>query len=216
MIRQLTVGLAFALAACEPLESLRPGPRVMPSADTAARHQIFVNRVRDGVYRSIQPRCLDTVRVGQTVEFLNMSPEVPANVTSIAGPTLYSPNLVRPYNYVGPEDPANPFCDSDGPEGCVARPAYSYWRATLIVPGVYDWIDTNQGAPGRKVVDAYYGTETFVGIDPNTPVGTICVSNTDGSDCEGVCCSTDSDCGGGKVCNKGPSDARGRCQTPSG
>ncbi len=196
------VALCLLLLACGDPAEHRDAPAVQHSADARARWVVDLNRVRDGVYRTYAPRCLDLVKPGQTVEFRNFLPDVPANVTSSAGPApLYSPNLVRPYNFV----PA---------EGDL--PAYSFWRFTFQVPGIYDWLDTNQGEPGRKVVDPYYGTATFVGTDPNTPTGTICVLEADGSGCDGACCSTDEDCPRGTRCLRSEVDAVGQCRTPSG
>lgn len=209
-------GLAL-LAACEPIADFQTQPFVQASVDEAPRWQVFLNRIRDGIARGYQPVCLDSVRPGHVVEFMNFNPEIPANVTSIAGPApLYSPNLVRPYNYVASDDPANELCDTQGASGCTSRPSWSYWRFRFTTSGVYDWIDTNQGSPGRKVVDPYYGTETFVGIDPNSTIATVCVQNEDGSGCEAVCCASDASCTDGKTCFKGPHDAVGRCRTPSG
>lgn len=191
-------------------------PFVQRSVDEPARWFIDINRVRNAIYRAYAPRCIDSVRAGQVIEFRNFLPDVPTNVTSIAGPApIYSPNLVRPYNYVGPNDPKNELCDVQENGTCTERPAYTYWRAKLDTPGTYDWVDTNQSAGGRKVVDPYYGTTTFIGIDPNAPLGTICIPRTDGSGCAGVCCATDADCSGGTTCARGPQDAIGRCLTPS-
>jgi hypothetical protein len=179
-----------------------------------------MHRVLDGVYRTYRPRCIDSVRVGHTVEFRNFNPDAAANVTAIAAPKsappLYSPNLVVPYNYVGRNDPENELCEVQSDGKCAVRPHYSYWRYTFGVPGVYDYIDTNAGEPGRKVVDAYYGTVTFVGIDPNTPFGTVCVLDESGGGCAGTCCSSDSDCGAGQRCFRSEVDAVGRCLTPTG
>jgi hypothetical protein len=202
------------LLACDEVQET---PFVQKSDDTEPRWRVDINRVRDGIYLPYRPRCTDEVRIGHTVEFRNFLPEVPANVTTISGPApLYSPNLVRPYNYVGPTDPENTLCDVQTPEGCMQRPAWSFWRTTFETPGVYDWLDTNQGSPGRKVVDPYYGTETFIGIDPDSPLGTICVPQEDGTGCEGVCCNVDTDCTGENRCFKSDLDSIGRCLTPSG
>ncbi|MCK6545915.1 hypothetical protein L6R52_08605 [Myxococcota bacterium] len=211
------VVLSFTLlTACSGPESNFGLPYVQDSAEASPRWQVFINRVTDGIYRSYQPSCLDGVRIGHVVEFMNFLPEVPANVTSISGPVpLYSPNLMRPYNYVGPDDPENQLCDQVEGDRCVQRPSWSFWRFAFTTPGVYDWLDSNQGEPGRKVVDPYYGTETFIGLDPNAKLATICVENADGTGCEGVCCQTDADCQGRNRCVKGPVDAVGRCRTPS-
>lgn len=196
-------------------------PFVMQSATENPRWTIDINRVLDGVYRNYRPRCIDTVRSGHTVEFRNFAPDLPANVTSISTPqdsgSLYSPNLVVPYNYVGRDDPDNQVCEILAEDGsCEQRAHFSYWRHTFVVPGVYDWIDTNSTEPGRKVVDAYYGTVTFVGIDPNTPFGTVCVPDDDDEGCQGICCSNDDDCESGHRCFRSEVDAVGRCLTPTG
>jgi hypothetical protein len=196
------VALACAVPACQPIEELQQTPPVQASVDAPARWQVFINRVRDGVFRSYSPRCNAEVAPGHVVEFSNFMADVPANVSSIAGPVaLYSPNLRRPYNFV-------PQTEELG--------AHSYWRFRFETPGVYDWIDTNQGQPGRRVIDPYYGTETFIGIDPNTPIATICVQRPDGTGCENVCCTGDEQCRSGNQCDKSPLEAVGRCRTPSG
>lgn len=202
------------VAACDS-SRFQQTPFIQDSASESPRWTVDINRVRDGVFHTYAPMCTDDVRLGHTVEFRNFLPEVPTNVTSISSPEgvyLYSPNLVRPYNYVAADDPDNDLCDSLENGVCKARPAYSFWRHTFDVPGVYDWIDTNQGEPGRKVVDAYYGTVTFVGTDPNTPIATICVPDEDGAGCESVCCSSDADCLGNTTCIK-RGQALGRCLT---
>lgn len=178
-------------------------PPITASVATSARWQLDINRVVDGVYRTYSRRCRDNVKRGHVVEFRNYNPEIAANITALASPKgalpLYSPNLVRPYNYE-----------------TSAEESYSYWRYQFEVPGVYDFIDTNASEPGRKVVDAYYGTVTFVGIDPNSPFGTICVPNEVGTGCEGICCTNDADCSNGQKCFRTDLDAVGRCLTPSG
>jgi hypothetical protein len=211
----LVLPLAFAACGGE-VESETPA--VQDSAAAKPRWTVDLNRVRDGVFRPLAPRCLDKVRPGQTVEFRNFLPSAPANVTGIAGPApMYSPNLVRPYNFVAADDPDNDLCDAEAADGaCATRPTWSAWRFTFTEPGVYDWIDTNQGEPGRKVVDAYYGTVTFVGTDPDAPTGTICVQRPDGTGCEGVCCASDADCKGGTKCLRSEVDVVGQCRTPSG
>jgi hypothetical protein len=210
--------MALMLVACAPSSDFMEAPFVQASSTKTPRWTVDINRVRDGIYRSYAPRCLDSVSEGHTIEFRNFLPEVPANVTSIgeAPEPLYSPNLMRPYNYVSATDESNSLCDSPTPDGCAVRPSYSYWRFTFEQAGTYDWIDTNQGSPGRQVTDPYYGTVTFVGLDPNTPFGTVCVEDAGGGGCAGVCCVTDSDCSGGTRCFKTAVDATGRCLTPSG
>ena len=218
-MRVMMILVLATASACAGDEFLQT-PLVQPSADAQPRWTVDINRVLDGVFRTYRPRCVDTVRVGHTIEFRNYMPEVPTNVTSLAGPeTLYSPNLTRPYNFIGPNHPTNNLCETLDTDGsCKQRPTWSYWRFTFEVPGVYDWLDTNSGEPGRKVVDPYYGTVTFVGIDPNSPFGTICVLDEDGSGCErNVCCTIgQGDCDAPNRCFSFELDAEGRCLTPSG
>ena len=100
------------------------GPAIQDSTDKTPRWQVDINRVRDGVLRTHSPGCLDELQIGHTVEFRNFMPEIPTNVTGLSGPApLYSPNLVRPYRYVGPEDPSNTLCDREQDGGCAERPA---------------------------------------------------------------------------------------------
>jgi hypothetical protein len=206
----------FALVACDDQRFMEQPP-VQDSASDSPRWRVDVNRLINGVFHSYFPRCFDDARLGHTIEFRNFLPEVPANVTTIAAPAgaeLYSPNLVRPYNYVGPEDPDNEVCSEAGGERRCEP--YSFWRHSPAEPGVYDWIDTNQGDPGRRVVDPYYGTVTFVGLDPSTPVATFCVRDEGGGGCEAVCCVDDGDCRGNTTCVKSAIEAEGRCVTPGG
>jgi plastocyanin len=110
-----------------------------------------------------------TIGAGDTVEWENMTPQVPANVTSLGEPVeLYSPNL---------------------------QGAYVTWRHTFPEPGFYDYYDTNTGDPGRKVIDAYYGTVTYVGTSGDVMRGAICVP----SDTTPCCCTT-FDCDIGQTC----------------
>jgi hypothetical protein len=188
-------------------------PFVQDSAEKEARWKVDLNRTLNGIYRPYFPRCTDKVRVGDAVAFRNFLPEIPANVTSISHPpgedtALFSPNLVRPYNYVAADDPDNDACR----EGVCE--AHSYWRHVFDRPGVWDWVDTNQGEPGRRVVDPYYGTVSYVGMDPNTPIATVCVPDENGEGCAGICCQTEGDCGTGTTCTKSSFEAVGRCLTP--
>jgi len=210
--------LVLAMSVGCTADQLQETPFVQHSASSSPRWTIDLNRVLDGVFRTYRPRCIDTVRQGHTVEFRNFMPDVPGNVSTLSGPdTLYSPNLQAPYNYVSRTAEENKLCEVNGSDGtCEQRPHYSYWRHVFDKPGVYDWIDTHSGAPGRKVVDPYYGTVTFIGIDPDATFGTICVLNEDGSGCDSICCTDDDDCGAGKRCFRLEVDAVGRCLTPSG
>ena len=213
----LALGLTAPLvSACDPLEEIQTQPFVQASADAQPRWRVSINRIRDGVFLPYRPRCFE-IDIGETVEFQNFLPDVPTNVTSIGAPApLYSPNLVWPYNYVTADDPDDDQCEATVEDPCEERVPYSYWRHTFETPGAYDWVDTNQSSPGRQVVDPYYGTVTFIGIDPNSPIGTVCVRNADGTGCEGVCCTSDDDCTGNTHCYRSEFDALGRCLIPSG
>ena len=220
-VRLLSLFL-LCLAACkEPYPAdFQP---VQDSAEGAARVTVAFNRVVNGRYRPIAPTCIGqryavavatfeptgglAMRPGQIVEFRNYQPEVPTNVTSLSAPApLFSPSLVRPYNV-----------RIEGKE------TFSYWRYAFPVPGVYEYFDTNMGTPGRQVVDAYYGTVTYVGesnapravvcVDPpscvasaeclfgTAPEGTVCCT------CPGVCC----DGQGAGHCASDKSCVQGRC-----
>lgn len=214
--RTCVIVVGLGLLGCDPISDFQSQPFVQASTETEARWNIDINRVRDGVFIPYRPRCIE-VKQGQTVEFRNFLPKIATNVSGLEGPApLYSPNLVWPYNFVSKDDPNNPLCNVQVDGVCTERPEFSYWRFTFDVAGVYDWLDTNQGSPGRKVVDPYYGTETFIGIDPSSPLGTICVPQADGSGCDGVCCATEADCSGNTRCFKSEFDAVGRCLTPTG
>ncbi|MET0406538.1 MAG: hypothetical protein ABW123_29240 [Cystobacter sp.] len=225
--------LPLVLAACEePLPaSFRP---VQDSAPGAARVSVAFNRITAGRYRAVAPTCIGqryalrvpagdggtpvedggtalplegglAMKPGQVVEFRNYQPDIPTNVTSLSAPsTLFSPNLVRPYN-TRTEGKVN-FC---------------YWRHAFPSAGTYEYFDTNMGTPGRQVVDSYYGTITYVGesnapravvcVDPpaceasadclsgSAPEGTVCCT------CPGVCCEVDRHCALDQTC------LRGRC-----
>ena len=64
--------------------------------------------------------------------------------------------------------------------------------------------------PGYKVSWWVYASP---GVDPDTPLATICVTGDDPSVCEGVCCETDGDCAAGTQCAKSDNEAVGRCLT---
>jgi len=182
--------MLLCAAGCGQVE-LQDEPFVQPSASPEPILRIDINRVVGGIYELYRPTCSDTVRVGQTVEFRNFSPDIAANVTAIAlppdAPPLYSPNLVKPYNYVARQDADNKLCESTAADGeCIQRPHWSYWRYTFDEPGVYDWVDTNAGEPGRKVVDAYYGTVSYVGTS-DAVFATICVLDSSRGGCEDIC-----------------------------
>jgi len=117
------------------------------------------------------PEC-KAIDAGDTVEWENQVPDVPANVTSMEEPPeLYSPNL---------------------------QGAYVTWSHTFRSASLFEYYDTNSGDPGRKVVDAYYGTVTYVGVSESTHRGKVCVQDSDG---EGACCCTSLDCDAGLACN---------------
>lgn len=226
-----TLGLATLVFATSCKGPETGVPAVQSSSDRPARTTVSLNRIIAGRYRSIAPSCVGQryvitapapgnpgtvapgtglpIRTGDTVEFRNYMPDIPANITALEAPAaMFSPNLIRPYNF-----------ETEGEE------SFSFWRYTFGKPGVYEFFDTNMGEPGRKIVDSYYGTETFVGesdapkgvvcvdapgcvaslecLAGNAPAGTVCCS------CPGVCCDSDANCGGGNVC------LRGRCVDPA-
>ncbi len=226
--------LSLCLAACKDPSFPADYQPVQDSAEGAARVTVAFNRLTNGLYRPIAPTCIGqryavlgstfeptgglVMRPGQIVEFRNYQPEVPTNVTSLSAPApLFSPSLVRPYNI-----------RIEGKE------TFSFWRYAFPQPGVYEYFDTNMGTPGRQVVDAYYGTVTYVGesnapravvcVDPpacvasaeclagTAPEGTVCCT------CAGVCCDgrDAGHCASGKHCLQGRcvSDEEGDGGTP--
>lgn len=111
------------------------------------------------------PSCL-AIEPDRTVQWENKTPPIPANITSVGDPEeLYSPNM---------------------------QAEYVTWAHTFEAPGYFEYYDTNTGDPGRRVVDAYYGTVTFVGVSESTQRGAVCVQ-ADGATL-GACCCTDFDC----------------------
>lgn len=107
---------------------------------------------------------------GDTVQWENQSPLLPANVTSVdEPPALYSPNL---------------------------QGEFVTWTASFRQSGWFEYYDTNSGDPGRRVVDAYYGTVTFIGASESTHRGAICVPD----DSEAPCCCSDLDCAVDAAC----------------
>lgn len=224
----LPLVLALVASACSGPETGLPP--VQHSAKAAPRSGLVIslNRIISGHYRTIAPFCVGQryrisvdgveaaaglpIRPGDTAEFRNYMPELPANVTSVdvakAPAPMFSPNLRAPYNL-----------RTEGGE------SFSFWRFTFPVAGVYEWFDTNMGEPGRKIVDSYYGTVTFVG-ESNAPKGVVCVdepgcvasleclngtapAGTNCCNCPGVCCDADTQCSSGLSC------LRGRCVDPA-
>lgn len=221
MRARFLLAFALCLSACKgpTPEDFRP---IQDSAKGDPRVSVSLNRILSGYYRAIAPACIGqqyvmrdpsgiqlagglSMRPGQIVEFRNYQPEVPTNITSLSAPaSLFSPNLVKPYNV-----------RTEGGE------TFSYWRYAFPKPGAYEYFDTNMGDPGRKVVDTYYGTVSYIGesdapkavvcVDPpnclasadcltgNQPEGALCCT------CMGVCCETDANCTTDKTC------LRGRC-----
>jgi plastocyanin len=107
------------------------------------------------------------VSVGDTVQWTNADVGIPADVTSPEEPLeLYSPNLQGPY---------------------------TSWSHTFNKVGQFPYYDTQSGDPGRAVVDAYYGTVTWVGASDDAHRGQVCVRPGGGSG-EGSCCCSDLDC----------------------
>jgi hypothetical protein len=221
MRARLALCLALLLTACKgPTPSdFQP---VQDSAEGTPRISVSMNRIISGRYRTIAPTCIGqqyvvsnpadiqpagglSMRPGQIVEFRNYQPDVPTNVTSLSSPSaLFSPNLVKPYNFRVESDET-----------------YSFWRYQFPQPGVYEYFDTNMGEPGRKVVDSYYGTVSYIG-ESNAPKAVVCVdppncvasaeclagtapAGTTCCTCMSVCCTVDANCTADKTC------LRGRC-----
>ncbi len=221
------VALALAMAGCKgPTSDV---PEVQASAEAAPRVTVSLNRIVMGQYRTITPLCVGQryridlpeggspgsiqpasglpLRPGDTAEFRNYLPTVPANVTALDAPApMFSPNLVTPYN-----------------TATEAGETFSFWRYTFPAAGEYEFFDTNMGEPGRKIVDSYYGTVTYVG-ESNAPKGVVCVDEpgcstdfaclgtnppADCCACISVCCDTDQQCGSGLSC------LRNRCVDPA-
>jgi hypothetical protein len=177
-------------------------PLVQHSSAAAADHVVTL-----GADGRVGAPCL-RAWTGDTVEWRNLAPDVPTNVTSLGAPVeLYSPSLVAPYNLREV---------SEG--GAVTR--WSFWRHTFARPGVYEYYDTNQGDPGRKVVDPYYGTVTFVGLSDDVATAVVCVEEPGSGLCDNVCCTRPSECPSqqccdlvAKVCRRG-SPAAAKCEGP--
>ena len=171
----------LALPACE--EPAQDQPFVAATGTRPPSRKVAI--LPDG---SFLPGCV-TVAVGQTVEFLNEAQggALPADVTSlkeqVAGVEggsgeLYSPNL--------------------------QAPAPTAWRHRFGRAGVFTYVNSAVGIPGRKVVDDYYGTVTFVPISGTGgfPTGRVCVHEAGATaGCDGVCCPRgDRDCTGRTEC----------------
>lgn len=115
------------------------------------------------------PEC-KAIDAGDTVQWTNEDPEIPGDVTSLSTPPeLYSPNL---------------------------QGEYESWSHTFERTGLFEYYNTQSGDPGRRVVDAYYGTVTYVGTSPNTQRGVVCVQG----DSDAPCCCSNLDCDVGSSC----------------
>ncbi len=132
------------------------------------------------------------VDVGETVEWRNLQPAIPANVTGFGNDELYSPSLVE----------GGPIA-TEKVEKVVER--FAYWRHTFRKPGVFEYFDTNRGEPGRKVVDPYYGTVSYVGVSSTLETGVVCVQQAGSDQCTAVCCLKDKDDNGIVEQNECPS-----------
>lgn len=178
-MKPVTVALLAALASCH-AEVETPLVQTSSTADPGGN---IVPITAEGSYGV---PCL-RITVGETVEWRNEAPAIAANVTSLGEPVeLYSPSLVSPAN-----------------EKEVDGHRVVWWRHTFTSPGVYEYYDTNQGDPGRKVVDPYYGTVTFVGVSDAVRTGVVCVEEPGSSACDGVCCIKASDCHPSDCCDLG-------------
>mgnify|MGYP003333657057 CR=1 FL=1 len=179
--------LFLTLAACATYPA---GPQVSESAQAPADHVVTLA----GDART--PPCL-VVDLGQTVEFRNLQPDVPVDVTSLGTPVeLFSPALVR----------GGPIATSDGA-------TYAWWRHTFLHTGVFEYYDTHRGDPGQKLVDPYYGTVTWVGANPNLRTGVVCVQEPGSNQCLGVCCVKNND--GSPVLSQGECPANQCCDASS-
>ena len=159
--------LSGLIVACA---SYPDGPQVAPSVLAPADHVVTFA----GDERS--PPCL-VVELGQTVEFRNLKPDMPVDVTSLGTPVeLFSPALVR-----------------GGAMATDQGGSYAWWRHTFARPGVFEYYDTHRGDPGQKLVDPYYGTVTWVGTNPNLHTGVVCVQEPGSNQCLGVCCVKNND-----------------------
>lgn len=182
--RAVAIACTVLLQACTVLlqacQTVQEGPYVQVSAAPIPGGNL-IEMTAEG----LSVPCL-VVEAGQTVEWRNLDANVPANVTSLGEPAeLYSPILVQPYDQVGYT--RVPGCVTSTTEDCLSPP-YIWWRHTFARPGIYEYYDTNQGDPGKKVVDPYYGTVKFVGIGPNVKTGIVCVKAPGSDQCNGVCC----------------------------
>lgn len=176
----------LALVGCE---SQIDGPQVEPSAQDPAGAVVEIGQ--DGI---LGTPCL-TVETGTTVEWRNFGVAVPYNVTSFGEPQeLFSPNLTLGYQ-MSTQDGAH----------------FSWWRHTFATPGIYEYFDSNQGDPGQKVVDPYYGTVTYVGLSPTLKTGVVCVHEKGSRACVGVCCIKNND--GSDVLSQGECPASQCCDT---
>ncbi|MBM4343714.1 MAG: hypothetical protein FJ100_10095 [Deltaproteobacteria bacterium] len=140
------------------------------------------------------------VEVGETVEWRNLHPAIPANVTGFGNDELYSPSLVEGGQMA-----------TEKVDGGTER--FAWWRHTFRKPGVFEYFDTNRGEPGRKVVDPYYGTVTYVGVSPTLQTGVVCVQQPGTDQCTAVCCLKDNNGDGVLENNECPST---QCCDPKG
>lgn len=162
-------GALATLSACQ--SSRRDPPLVQPSSPAGFDRDVTVDTSAKFV-----PSCL-VIRLGQTVEWRTLAPDVPVNVTSVFPPIeLYSPNLQAPLR-----------CDRTAPDRVC-------WRHSFRTAGCFEYFDTNSGDPGRTVVDPYYGTRKGVGEGGTATRGLVCVEESGSGACAGLCCDTRFDC----------------------
>ena len=168
MIRWISL-LILALPGCQ---TQLEGPYVQASAVPNGKPVV----IEIGADGERTPACL-IVKTGETVEWRNMAPSIPVDVTSLGDPPeLFSPSLVAPY----------PLARTTNENGVVTK--FSFWRHNFTRRGVYEYYDTSSGDPGKKVVDPYYGTVTFAGISPTIKTGIVCVEDPGTTQCHGICC----------------------------
>lgn len=162
----------LALTACATKPDL---PTVQESAPAEVAAKVEIGS------EGIGTPCL-VIDVGETVEWRNLNPGVPANVTGLGNTELYSPSIV-----------------TGGPSGSEYHAKskktfhFAYWRHTFSKRGVFEYYDTNRGDPGQKVVDPYYGTISYAGTSASLQTGVVCVQDPGSSQCTAVCCIKNND-----------------------
>lgn len=156
--------------------------------------------VRVRFEQPFSPTCLIVLR-GDTVEWRNLTPLLPVSVVGTGSPpTLSSPALAAPYQYLGPQ--ASPECALLQGGSCLERAPISYWRHTFPNAGVFPYKDGSGGQVAQSGAYAYGLPMPMASGVVRT--GLVCVrSAPDSSDCNQVCCINQSDCTRGATCTQG-------------